>query len=198
MGPNSRRAALIVSYGLNANSYAVVLGGVILSVEGRLTLTSLICEFILLGFLPLLPILIGVLRGKVDVFVSERVDRPLYFWLAVVAYFIGYLTYRLLLKDPGMAYFSLTYVVVTFFMGLLTYRWKASVHACGVSGPTTYMLINYGVPYALLYLILIPVFYARLTLEAHTLFELLLGSLAGVVFTSLTALIVWAFPQLIP
>ncbi|MCD6324430.1 MAG: hypothetical protein J7L55_04920 [Desulfurococcales archaeon] len=197
-GAGRVRAALWISYALNANTYAVMLATLILWVEGDLTLTSFLTELAFFGLLPLLPILINAVRGKVDVFVSERGDRPIYFILAVAAYAGGYLTYRFLLLDRHLSYFILTYAVVTGAMAVFTLKWKASVHACGISGPTTYMVINFGMPYAALYLLLVPIYFARHSLKAHSPFELALGTIVGVMFTLLTALFVAVAPQLLP
>jgi len=153
--------------------------------------------FIFLAFLPLAPIFIDYFRGKTDIFVSEKVDRPKYFFLASLTYLIGYLYYRFLEDNSVMAFFLFTYLTVTLAMALVSLRWKASVHACGVSGPTTFMVVVFGGIYLVLYLLLIPVYFSRAALKAHTRLELALGSLVGIAITLLTYLGVSLYPALV-
>jgi hypothetical protein len=188
------RFALWISYVLNANTYAVASAAYILWRGGRLGVASFLIEALFLGVLPVAPILVDAWRGKVDVFVSERVDRPVYFTYALLVYLAASLYYRFIVFNGLMAYFVLTYVVVTLAMTATTFKYKASVHACGIAGPTTFLVINYGISHAVLYLLLIPVYYARSRLGAHTLEELLLGSVIGICFTILTAVIVAQYP----
>lgn len=191
-----RRLALWISYTLNANTYAIAVAAYILWLEGNFNAPSLAIEVFLLGVLPVTPILIDVLRGRVDIFVSDRVDRPVYFTYALLVYIAGYIYYRFIAFDGWMAYFILTYVIVTAVMTLATLKYKVSVHACGIAGPTTFLAINYGVAHALLYLLLVPIYYARSRLGAHTLNELLLGSVIGVCLTLTTVLLVLQYPQI--
>ena len=96
-----------------------------------------------------------------------------------------------------MAFFILTYFTVTISMTLVSLRWKASVHACGISGPTTFMFAALGIAYSVLYLLLMPVYLSRSALKAHTQLELALGTAVGVMITLLTYYAVIAYPQLI-
>ncbi len=186
-----------MSYGLNANTYALALGAYLLYVSNELSVNSFLIAFTFLVVLPLAPIFTDYFRGKTDIFVSEKVDRPKYFLLASLAYLLGYIYYRFFFGDGLMAFFIFTYLTVTLSMALVSLRWKASVHACGVSGPTTFMVFALGVTYSVLYLLLIPVYMSRLALKAHTRLELALGTIVGFVITLLTYCLVLSFPHLV-
>jgi len=193
----SRGAALLISYGLNANTYAVALGTYMLYRVNDLSINTFLAVFAFLAVLPLAPIFIDYFRGKTDIFVSEKVDRPKYFTLASITYLLGYIYYRFVDINSLMAFFLLTYFTVTASMTLVSFRWKASVHACGVSGPTTFMVVALGIAYLVLYLLLIPVYLSRSVLRAHTKLELVLGMAIGFIVTLLTYLVVTIYPQLI-
>lgn len=72
----------------------------------------------------------------------------------------------------------LTYLLSGVFTALCSFvfKFRASGHACGVSGPVA-MLVHYlGAPYMLGFLLLIAVFVSSLRLKRHTLAQLIGGS----------------------
>ncbi len=190
----SEKAALAISWAINATTYAVALGIYILVSTGDLLIADVISSVMFLGLLPVLAIILDSRRGKTDVFVSRREQRPFYFILAIVSYLAGYVYFRFVSPNPMMSGFHLAYVIVTSAMTLATLKWKASVHACGISGPTTYLVLKMGYVHAVLYAILIPVYAARLKLRAHTPKELAMGTAIGIVFTAMTVLFFNFFP----
>jgi len=62
-------------------------------------------------------------------------------------------------------------------------HYKASGHACGLSGPITFMAIATGGQLWYLFLLLPLVFWARIKQDRHTIGNMLAGTLAGVVPT---------------
>jgi len=62
-------------------------------------------------------------------------------------------------------------------------RYKASGHACGLSGPITFMTIATGGRLWYLFLLLPLVFWARVKRDQHTIGNMLAGTAAGVVPT---------------
>jgi hypothetical protein len=73
----------------------------------------------------------------------------------------------------------LSYALATLLFALLTPLSNLSLHAAGVSGAAvclTYVFGAWGLP---AFLLLPPVFWARLALGRHTPIELALGSLVG-------------------
>ncbi len=73
----------------------------------------------------------------------------------------------------------LSYALATLLFALLTPLSNLSLHAAGVSGAAvclTYVFGAWGLP---VFLLLPPVFWARLTLGRHTPAELVLGALVG-------------------
>jgi len=179
------RVAEVLSHATSTPIYAVLLGTYVLYVDGSLSPSGIAAVAAFLGILPIAAIVIDTVRGRTDIFVSSRRLRPKYFTYAIASYIAGstYFKYLGSLLEAG---FILTYVVVTAAMLAASLRLKPSVHACGVAGPTTYLVLALGPHHALLYLLLIPTAYARLALKAHKPYEVALGVAIGVVFTAIT------------
>ena len=132
--------------------------------------------------LPLLPILIDTQRGKIDIFVTERVKRWKYYLLTLLSYMAG-IAY-VLERDLSMYVpFYASYTLIATVMAAITLRWKISVHTAGIAGPTTVLVYMLGLDKAFLYLLLIPVAWARHELRAHTAMQLLAGAIVAFVLT---------------
>lgn len=69
-------------------------------------------------------------------------------------------------------------------------RYKASGHACGLSGPITFMAVVTGGRLWYLFLLLPLVFWARIQQDRHTIGNMLAGTLAGVVPT---LIVLWLY-----
>lgn len=175
----------IVSYVLSAPVYATVLAWYMLWVRSRFNVLEWVAAFVFLGIAPTAAVLAGVAKGKVDVFVSKRSDRPVYFVPAVASHAVGGWAFTVL-GDRLLAAFALTYAAVTASILLVTFVEKVSVHAAGVAGPTTFMVLTFGAAYSVLYVLVPAVGFARLCLKAHTTKELFSGALIAVIVTALT------------
>jgi hypothetical protein len=73
----------------------------------------------------------------------------------------------------------LSYALATLLFALLTPVSNPSLHAAGVSGAAACLTHVFGAWGLSAFLLLPPVFWARLALGRHTLFELALGALLG-------------------
>jgi hypothetical protein len=73
----------------------------------------------------------------------------------------------------------LSYALATLLFALLTPLSNLSLHAAGVSGAAVCLTYVFGAGGLPAFLLLPPVFWARLALGRHTLVELALGSLVG-------------------
>lgn len=137
--------------------------------------------------IPLLPIVIDTRKGVIDVFVTEREKRPKYYLVSILSYTIG-IAYAMLRNYRVYAVLALSYFVSAAALAVVTTiaRWKISVHTAGISGPTTALVLTSGPDYILLYLLLIPVVWARLEMKAHTTAQLVAGAMLAFVTTVLT------------
>lgn len=137
-----------------------------------------------LTVLPLLSILVFVRKGEVDIFVSEREKRWKYYLLSIFSYLVG-LTYMLWRGYSVYATICLAYALSAGALAAITaaFRWKISVHTAGIAGPTTALVYALGPEYTPLFLLLVPVAWARYELKAHTIGQLAAGALVAAVVT---------------
>lgn len=148
---------------------------------------ALLMLFFTQTIMPLLPIVIDTRKGTVDVFVSEREKRPKYYLLSILSYTMG-IAYALLRNYRVYAVLALSYFTSAAALAAVTAiaRWKISVHAAGISGPTTALILTLGFNYIFLYLLLVPVAWARLEMRAHTIAQLIAGAMLAFATTVLT------------
>ena len=145
-------------------------------------------------FLTVLPLLAYPLHILIP---SSRVkgrdgERKMAFILAVISYIFGtlitfILNAPLIVKKIFMAYL-LSGVFLTFVNREL--KFKASGHACGVSGPITLLVDLVSLKFLWLFLILPVVFWSRITLGRHTIKELITGTFVGIVSTIAAVIII--------
>jgi membrane-associated phospholipid phosphatase len=131
------------------------------------------------GTLIPLAILYGLMRKRIipDFFASRRESRTIPFLGAIASYIAG--TVALFFAEAPVLVIALMlcYVVNSLIMMTVTLRWKISIHASGIAGPATALAYALG-PRALpLFLLLLPVGWARVKLKAHTLTQVLVGAI---------------------
>ena len=135
-------------------------------------------------FVPLAIIYLLSKRGLIsDFFVSEKKERAKPFAGAILSYLTGSLTLWLLRAPPIVTALMLCYAGNTLLMMLITRRWKISVHASGIAGPTTVLIESLGGWASIFFALLIPVAWARIRLKAHTPTQILAGALVTIAAT---------------
>lgn len=127
-----------------------------------------------------------------DFNVSERKQRTRPFLGAAASYFAGGGVLLLMRAPTIITALMLCYAGNTIIMLLITLRWKISIHASGVAGPTTALVYSLGVFAAVFYILLIPVGWARMRLRAHTPWQILAGASVTVIATWLQLMIYFA------
>lgn len=143
-----------------------------------------------LTVLPVAPLVLNVVKGDVDVFVSDRKRRPKFYLYALSSYLVGaFISY--ILKVKILIIIHLAYLFVTLSVLLITFKTKISAHTSGIAGPVTYIVFFLGLTYALLYLIIIPVAWARIKRKAHTLWQTVLGTVVAIIVAFLTCFIMY-------
>lgn len=112
-------------------------------------------------------------------------ERKLAFIVALIGYIIGVILCILLKAPSSLLVIFLSYllsaIVLTFVNKVI--KFKASGHACGVSGPMTLFIYFVGIK-AWCTIILLPiVFWSRIKMGRHTLKELIAGTFVGILST---------------
>jgi len=179
-----------ISLVFSAPLFAIYLLTLILLINdsSRSFISSIFCfilGLIFLGILPTAPIIIAARSGETDIFVFEREKRFKFFIIAIASYITGALLF-LIMNDYELFLFLLCYATVTSAIALSTLITKSSVHTAGIAGPVTYMVMMYGIEFLVLYILLIPVSWARWVSKAHTYKQLLLGIIISILVTALT------------
>jgi membrane-associated phospholipid phosphatase len=123
-------------------------------------------------------------RGLISDFnVSVRQERTGPFVGAAASYLAGSGA-LLLFKAPTIIIaLMLCYAGNTVIMLFITLRWKISIHASGVAGPTTALIFSIGWWAAGFFILLIPVGWARVQLKAHTPWQIFAGAIVAAIAT---------------
>jgi len=85
---------------------------------------------------------------------------------------------------------GVTYAANAVMVGFLTLVWKVSVHTALLASVVTVIVILFGVQFAWLYLLLVPLAWSRIYRRRHTLTQVVGGSLIAFVVTSM---VFWLF-----
>ena len=134
--------------------------------------------------LPLIGVLVLLNRGIIsDLFATERTERFVPFLTSIISYFLG--AVALVYKDAPAAITALMacYIVNGIVLVLITTKWKISIHTSGVTSPVTALVYLLGSQLLPLFLIFVPVAWARLELKAHSKWQLTMGALISGILT---------------
>ena len=145
----------------------------------------LVIEGVSLLFATILPIAFFLSWGKlkgIDKDYTDRTKRNIPLLVAVVIYLIGGVLLYYLNANPITTILMFCYALNTFIVFAVNLKWKISIHAIGVSGPTVGLLFVHPLGF-ILGLVAPFIMWSRLVLKKHTPEQLLAGSLVGYVFT---------------
>jgi membrane-associated phospholipid phosphatase len=78
-----------------------------------------------------------------------------------------------------------SYVITSLFMMVITLRWKISIHAAGVAGPSMFLVLNYNLALWPFLIVTLLVCWSRWRLRVHTIEQVFAGALLSVVVTSI-------------
>ena len=143
---------------------------------------NLLTGILFLCIFPVIAILYAYRKGKVDIWVSDRTVRTPFYIIAI----IGYITATILfyfLKNLNLFVLSASYCLVTIAISVGNLFRKISAHGAGVAGPITAITFNFGIFAVPLYLLIPLKIWARVKLEAHSLFEVIAGILIAIIIT---------------
>ncbi|MGB9717168.1 MAG: hypothetical protein ACP5PQ_00695 [Thermoproteota archaeon] len=118
------------------------------------------------------------LRGRTDVFMSERSRRPKHF----IPGLVGYAFSAVVFQAWGMGLMktaSASFLLTSLILLLLTLAVKVSIHVAGLTATVILILYAYW-PAGLILLLLIPVLaWARVNTGEHTCWQTILGAFTG-------------------
>jgi len=151
--------------------------------------TSFILSGTLFSLLPGLAILYFSRKGRVDIELSEQKSRTRFYIIAIASEIIASVVFYVF-ENKLMFITAIAYAIVTLLMMIINFKWKISAHASGFTGPLTAMYVVYGNAVLPFYLLLIPVYALRYKVKAHTIWQLIGGTILAFcvtyfVFTSM-------------
>ncbi|MEX1051852.1 MAG: hypothetical protein WEC83_00475 [Patescibacteria group bacterium] len=126
---------------------------------------------------------------RVDIDITKREDRIVPLMLASLgALFGGYLIATRLQND-NLLLMSNILVAMLVSLTIITSQWKISLHSATYAALTTLLTIFAAPYFAVLYVGLLAIGWARITLRQHTMAQVIGGSLIGVGITTAITLL---------
>ncbi|MGD2142237.1 MAG: PAP2 family protein [Candidatus Bathyarchaeota archaeon] len=182
---NKKRVAKYVSAAMNAPLIAILTFTPLIILYGHPAQNLLIAVTTFFGaILPLSSTYYLVRKGIIpDIYASDRSTRTEPFLWAMASYLLG-VTALLWLNAP----FVVTALMACYFVNALimlciTLYWKISIHAVGVTGPITALVFQLGAKISPLFLLMLPVAWARIELKAHNLKQVIAGAVISTILT---------------
>lgn len=125
-----------------------------------------------------------------DIHLPDRNTRKIPFIVTAVSSTIGALALYSIGAAKPVVTMGAAYAANAIAIAILTIYWKISVHTALYSSIVTITVILYGIEWAFLYLLLIPLAWSRVYRNKHTISQVSGGSLIAFV---ITALVFWLF-----
>jgi len=145
--------------------------------------------FFLIGLLfvsifPILLILFLTKKGKVsDPDLSQRQERFFPYLMICGSYLLALIIFLLIAAPLPLIAITCCYLGVTFGGAIVSLFWKISLHSAGVAGPVTALVMIVSPYWAFLYLLLLPLGWARIYLGKHNLYQIIAGSVMSIMIT---------------
>ena len=142
-------------------------------------------------FVFFLLILLGIRFGFFsDLDISKREQRPILFLIGMFLT-ISYLIFLLLFHSPGILLVgSLALILGLLIIGIVNMFTKVSVHLVVLSAFLTFMVLVEGWEFLLGFALLPLLAWARIKTKNHTLLQVVLGSVVGILTTIIIYVIV--------
>ena len=182
-----------VGFIFNAPLIAVIAFGYIYR---QMTLLNPLSHFYMPSFFSgLLPIIslyylkrVGIIE---DLMVNERDERFIPFACVFGSYLLGTAFLWIFNAPTTMVALMVSYVITSLVMLVITLRWKISIHAAGVAGPSMFLVLKYNLvlwPFLIMTLL---VCWSRWRLKVHTIEQVFAGATLSVI---VTAIMVYLLP----
>ncbi len=137
------------------------------------------------GLLPIILLYILKVRGIIgDLMVNERDERLIPFASVFGSYLLGAALLRVYNAPPTIVALMVSYVITSLVMLLITLRWKISIHAAGVAGPSMFLVLRYNLVLWPFLLVTLLVCWSRWRLRVHTIEQLFGGAILSVIVTT--------------
>jgi len=134
--------------------------------------------------LPLVGVYVLLKRGYIsDFYADKREERFLPFLSTIFCYLVGTLALIYLKAPAPITALMACYIINGVVLATITLKWKISIHASGVTSPVTALVYLLGSRLTPLFLLVLPVMWARMELKAHSKWQLTLGAILSSLLT---------------
>ena len=134
-----------------------------------------------------LPLIMVVLLLKIgvisDFYASDRHERFIPFMATIISYIFGVVCLAYIGAPPAITALMVCYIMNGLVLSVITFKWKISIHASGVTSPITALVYLLGSTMIPLFMLFIPVAWARLELKAHNKLQVTAGALLSSLLT---------------
>ncbi len=130
--------------------------------------------------LPLAFVLVMVKLGRItDHHVSDRRQRPALLWMTLASVVVGLLVLHLLSGPVSVTVMIVALIGGIGVLAVVSAFWKMSGHASALAAAVVISVMMFGLEWLPLLLLVPAVGWSRLVLRAHTLAQVIAGSLFG-------------------
>jgi hypothetical protein len=134
--------------------------------------------------LPLIAVVVLLKKQVIsDFFATERDERYIPFLTTIFSYLLGTISLILVEAPAPITALMACYIINGIVLAMITMKWKISIHSSGVTSPITALVYLLGTRLLPLFLLVLPVIWARLELKAHSKMQLTMGALISTVLT---------------
>lgn len=134
--------------------------------------------------LPMVGVFAMLKNGVIsDLYATKRTERFVPFLSSIISYMLGAVVLVYMKAPAAITALMATYIVNGIVLVMITTKWKISIHASGVTSPVTALVYLMGSRLMPLFLIFLPVAWARLELKAHSKMQLTMGALVSGILT---------------
>lgn len=185
--PRAERAARLVSVVTHAPVISAFLF-ILLNVTADDSAVAVLSTVVTLLTATVIPIAVvqyySVKFGNTDGDVYRREDRAKPLMFGIMSYVVGIVLLYFVGAPHITVVMMVSYAVCTVAVLLISTRWKISIHATGVMGPSMALSITYW-PWGLLMFLLLPlVMWSRYVRRKHTPAQLVGGAVFGFLITA--------------
>ena len=118
-----------------------------------------------------------------DFYATDKDERFIPFLTTIFSYLLGTITLIIVGAPAPITALMACYIINGIVLATITLKWKISIHASGVTSPVTALVYFLGTRLLPLFLLVLPVVWARLELKAHSKWQLTMGALISTVLT---------------
>ncbi len=140
--------------------------------------TFLLMGIAFLVILPVAPVVIMSLAGKIDLMVTERERRTPFLIFSSISYFLGLLIFLAAKCRVGMT-IAASYLIVSISILILNRFTKVSIHSAGASSSWAVLTLLRSSFSLLVFPSILLIAWSRYRAKAHTLCQILIGLFVG-------------------